>query len=259
MNYRYIILSAADESHKSNLSDAFVDKFGYNTWFICNYLSLQIRKLRIPTDSSYNMFCCTITNQYSSVKECCVNCLEVKLHVEEEELSNYLNMKDETMRFEYYLSLLERAYRLAASTGRNIPMDVFMRLHQEFRENGYRNERLFKKKQLREQGIKIELHHVLTSYSYNLMLSVYNLQNNLISKGSIYETYPDDIFFNKTVRHLEFEDDKMIVTDFLDHPQFVCSLEDMKKGIIQSECVNEHTRNYIPNADNQVDFDKLKW
>lgn len=258
MNYRYIILNAENEYY-SSLNDAFFDKFRYNTWFICNFLSLQIRKQRIPADGPYNMFCCLITNEESSVNECCVSCLEVKLHVDEDELSNYMNMKDETERFEYYLSLLERAYRLAASTGRNIPIDVFMRLHQEIRENGYRNERLFKKKQLREQGIKIELHHVLTSYSYNLVLSIYDMHNQLISKGSIYETYPDDIFFNKTVRHLEFEDDKMIVTDFLDHPQFVCSLEDMKKGIIQSECVNENTRKYIPNADNQADFDKLKW
>lgn len=259
MNYRYVILSAEREYNHSGLNSAFVNRFRYNTWFICNYLSLQIRKLHIPSNGPYNMFGCRITKENSSVKEVCVDCLEVKLHVDEDELSNYMNMKDEAVRFEYYLSLLERAYRLATSTGRNIPMDVFLKLHQDFREGGYRNERLFKKKQLRDYGIKIELHHVLTSYSYNLILSIYDMHNQLISKGSIYETYPDDIFFNKTVRHLEFEDGKMIVTDFLDHPQFVCSLEDMAKGIIKSECVDDHTRKYIPNADNQVDFDKLKW
>ncbi len=250
----------------SGLDYDFIDKFSYNTWFICNYLSLQIRKLHVPTDGEYNTFFCEITKRECSVKEepvaCLVApnpCLNVHFHLEETELAKYLEMSDETERFEFYLSLLERAYRLSVAQGRDIPIDILLKLHQEFRENGYRNERLFKKKQLRDYGIKIELHHVLTSYSYNLILSIYDLHKQLINKGSIYETYPYDIFFNKTVRHLVFEDGKMIVTDFLDHPQFVCNLEDMSKGIIHSVCMDEHTRKYIPNANNQSDFDRLKW
>ena len=122
-----------------------------------------------------------------------------------------------------------------------------------------KKKQLFKKKQFKDYGIKIELNHVLSSYSYNLVLSVRDLHNNLIGKGSIYETYPDDIFFNKNVRHLVVEDGKMIVTDFLDHPQFVCSLDDMSKGVIKSVCVNKNTQEYIPNENNQADFEKLKW
>ena len=257
MNYRYIILNARSGAG-SGFGKEFDNRFDYNTWFISNYLSLQIRKLHIPSDGPYNMFFCQITRKQSLIKECSVSCLHVSLHVEDEEIRDYLNLSDETARFEFYLSLLERAYRLA-STVRHIPLDIFLKLHQEFRANGYRNERLFKKKQFKDYGIKIELNHVLSSYSYNLVLSVRDLHNNLIGKGSIYETYPDDIFFNKNVRHLVVEDGKMIVTDFLDHPQFVCSLDDMSKGVIKSVCVNKNTQEYIPNENNQADFGKLKW
>jgi hypothetical protein len=100
---------------------------------------------------------------------------------------------------------------------------------------------------------------VLTSYSYNLVLSVYNLNGELIGKDSIYETFPDDILFNKDVRHLVIDDNKLIVTDFLDHPQFVCDLNDLSKGIVKSVCVDENTKKYIPNENNKDEFERLKW
>lgn len=258
MNYRYIILNARSGAG-SGFGKEFDNRFDYNTWFISNYFSMQIRKLHIPSDGPYNMLFCQITREQSSIKECSVSCLHINLHVEDDEIHKYLNMTKETDRFEYYLSLLERGYRLAIERGRDIPIEVLLKLHQEFRDNAYRNERLFKKKRLMDYGIKIELNHVLTSYSYNLVLAIHDLHDNLIGKGSIYETYPDDIFFNKNVRHLVFEDGKMIVTDFLDHPQFVCKLEDMSKGIIHSVCVNERTQMYIPNENNLAKFEELKW
>lgn len=258
MNYRYIILYAGSSGFGSGYGDEFDDKFNYNTWFISNYLSLKIRKMHIPSDGPYNMFYCNITKDKDSVRVLSPSSLNVKIHLDEVEKEKYLLLSSEVERYEFYLSLLERGYRLA-STVRTIPIDIFHKLHQEFREGGYKNERLFKKKQLREYGIKLELNHVLTSYSYNLVLSVYNLKGYLIGKNSIYETYPDDIFFNKSVRHLEIEDNKLIVTDFLNHPQFICMLDDLSKGIVKSVCVDENTKKYIPNEDNKEMFERLKW
>lgn len=258
MNYRYIILYAGSSGFGSGFGDRFDDKFNYNTWFISNYLSLRIRKLHIPSDGPYNMFYCNISKEKDSVRIQSVNALNVKIHVEESEIDRYLNLPTEVERYEFYLSLLERGYQLA-STVRSIPIDIFHKLHQEFRGGGYKNERLFKKKQLRDYGIKIELNHVLTSYSYNLFLSVYNLKGELMGRDSIYETFPDDVFFNKNVRHLVIDDNKLIVTDFLDHPQFVCDVNDLSKGIIKSVCVNEHTKKYIPNDNNKEKFKKLRW
>lgn len=258
MNYRYIILWAGNSGFGSGFGDEFDRKFTYNTWFISNYLSLRVRKLHIPTDGPYNMLFCNITKKENHVREKAVSSLSVNIHVEDEEIEKYLNMSNEVDRFQYYLSLLERGYKLA-SVSHDIPIDSFLNLHQELRNNNYKNERLFKKKQLRDYGIKIELVHELTSYSYNLVLSVYDLQGNLIGKNSIYETLPDDIYFNKNVRHLIIDKNNLVVTDFLNKPQLVCSLNDLGNGIIKSECVNDNTRKYIYNEQNAEKFERLKW
>ena len=65
MNYRYIILNARSGAG-SGFGKEFDNRFDYNTWFISNYLSLQIRKLHIPSDGPYNMFFCQITREQSS-------------------------------------------------------------------------------------------------------------------------------------------------------------------------------------------------
>ena len=58
---------------------------------------------------------------------------------------------------------------------------------------------------------------------------------------------------------MEIKDGYLIVTDFLDHPQFVCSLDDLSKGIVKSVCVDENTRKYIYNEENAEAFERLKW
>lgn len=258
MNYRYIILYAGSSGFGSGFGDEFDSKFNYNTWFISNYLSLRIRKLKIPTDGLYNMFYCNITKEEDSVKVMSTSSLNVKIHVDKAEIDRYLNLSLEQERFEYYLSILERGYKLASMV-RNIPIDTFLRLHQDFRENGYKNERLFRKILLKNMDIKIELYHILTSYSYNLVLSLYDLQGHIIEKKSIYETFPDDIHFNKNVRHLVIDNENLIITDFLDKPQFVCSLKDLSMGIVKSKCVDKDTIKYIYNEQNAEKFEQLKW
>ncbi|UKK50981.1 hypothetical protein L6472_13370 [Prevotella sp. E13-17] len=258
MNYRYIILWAGNSGFGSGFGDEFDNKFNYNTWFVSNYLSLRIRKLHLPTDGPYNMLFCNITKDESLVKEKSVSSLSVNIHVSNEEIEKYLNMSTEVERFEYYLSLLERGYKLA-SISHDIPIESFLNLHQELRNNNYKNERLFKKKTLKGYGVKVVLEHVLTSYDYRLRMSLFDGKNHFINEGYIYQTYPDDVFFNKNVRHLVIEDGKLIITDFLDHPQFVCELSDLSKGIINSVCVDANTRKYMPNDENREKFERLKW
>lgn len=238
--------------------DIFFISFFDNANFISNFISKQIRSYHIKTDGTYNAIAINITTNNCSCKIVSVKTLDVKLQFTMEEKSHYLRIKNEKERFEFYLSLLEAGYRLA-ETLKPIPRDILLSIHDEFRKNGYKNESLFKKKRLGEYGIKIELTHVLTSYSYNLVLSVYDLDGKLKGKNSIYETLPDEILFNKNVRHLVIDDKKLIVTDFLDHPQFVCDLNDLSKGIVKSVCVDENTKKYIPNENNKDEFERLKW
>ena len=238
MNYRYIYL--IKKWPYSGFGEDFDSKFRYNTWTLCNFLSRHVRKLHLPTDGDYNLLSCAITKEKDHVRVCSVNCLDVSLHVSDSEIQRYLAMRSEQERFEFYFSLLERGYRLAALS-HSVPIDDFLRLHQQFRDLGYRNEWLFKKVMLREYGIKVILEHVLTQYEYNLRLTVTTLKGEYVNSGSIYTTYPDDIFFNKNVRKVVVTESKLLVVDFLDHPQFECLLDDLAQGIIRSKCLDEKT------------------
>ena len=259
MNLRRIILQASCSGYGSGYGDEFDDKFNYNTWFVSNFLSRQIRKMKIPTDGPYNTLFCYITKNINSCKLIeHLNNLEIGIHFSETAYNRYMGMKAEHERFRFYLSLLEKGYQIA-SAYHYIPFNEIRKLHQALEDSGYKNEWLFKKKRIKEYGITITLEHVLTTYDYRLMLKVSDLKNNLLGEGPIYVTYPDDIFFNKNVRHLVVEQGRLIVTDFLDIPQFVCDLRELQKGIVKSKCVYEHTRKYIPNDDNRWEFERLKW
>lgn len=254
MELRNILLQAEYGIYDDNFFITFHD----NVNFISNYLSKRIRSCHIKTDGSYNLLCISLTTSESSSRIESINALSVNLHFSLDDKKRYLQLKDEKERFELYLSLFEKGYRIAEKH-KPIPTELLLSLHSEFRKNDYKNERLFKKKQIKEHGIKVELIHSMTSYDYQLMLFVYNLKNNLIGQGCIYKTLPDEILFDKNVRNLLIDDGKLIVSDFLNHPQFVCSLDDLSRGIVKSVCVNENTKKYIPNEQNAEKFERLKW
>ena len=222
-------------------------------------MSRNVRKLHLQADGEYNLLSTSIIrgeNFWEMFTPC--KYLKAVVHVSDEEIQSYLSMRAERDRFEFYFSLLERCYRFAAQS-HDIPVDELLKLYQQFRDGGYKNEWLFKKKMIRDYGIKVLLEHVLTQYTYHLRLTVTDLKGNYINSGYIYTTYPDDIFFNKNVRHLLVTDKTLMITDFIDKPLFECQLSDLAAGVIQSVCLDEHTKKYIPNEENKDEFAKLRW
>lgn len=254
MLLRYIILRADYESYDEDFFNIFMD----NVRFVSNYLSNTIRKYKVETDGTFNMISVSITKAPDSCALIPEKILAVKVHLSKESIDDYLNMKDEKKRFEFYLSILERGYAMASSY-KSVPYNLLLNLHQEFRKGGYKNEKLFKTKQLKEYGISLKLFHCLSSYDYKLKLFVFNLQKKIIGEGIIYQTFPDEILFDKNVRHLIIDNEKLVISDFLKKPQFVCSLKDLSKGIVKSTCVDKNTMKYIYNEQNSEKFERLKW
>ena len=89
MNYRYIYL--LHEYPFSGFGKDFDDKFRYNTWILCNYLSRHVRKLHLPTDGEYNLLSCCITKEKDRVRIIPEKCLCVSLHVSEEEIKKVVH------------------------------------------------------------------------------------------------------------------------------------------------------------------------
>ena len=205
------------------------------------------------------MLFCSITKGGDGCKvEKSVKSLTVNLHLSEVDFIRYSEMFDEHQRFEFYLSLLERAYAIA-DTAKAIPVNELLDLHQRFREENYTCSIFFKKKTINKYSIKICLNHVCTSYDYRLVLSVYNKKNNLLGEDYIFQTYPDSIFIHYNVRHLVITDSSLLITDFIDKPQIECKLTDLASGVISPIYLDDNTEKYIYSEKTKAKFDALRW
>ena len=136
-------------------------------------------------------------------------------------------------RYEWYLSLLERGYRLAADTAdTGIPFDTLKGIHDSFRNEGYKNEWLFKKIIVKEYGLTIYLKCYFTTFDFRLTLEAYNInQTILITTGVILRTLPDEVCFDKDFRKVEVRNNLLIIKDFLDLDTFVIRLDLLADGI----------------------------
>lgn len=254
MKLRYISLRADYGVYDNTFFHVFMD----NVRFVSNYLSRKIRGFHIETDGTYDMISVSISNSQDSCYLDSGNVLAIKVHFDEKLKDKYLKMKEEVLRFEFYLSILEKGY-VIASKFKDIPLKILLDLHQEFRNGNYLNEKLFKAKRIKNFGIYVELYHSLSSYNYELKINVYNSKKELIGKGVIFQTFPDETIYDKKIRNLITDEKNLIITDFLGTSQFVCSLKDLSEGNVKFECVDEKTKKYIPNEKNMEQFERLKW
>lgn len=248
MKLRYIRLIAEDLNNDIDSKD-FLPYFDFNCCFVSNYLSKAIRKLHIETEDSYKMILVDLSFKRSSCKVSRItNVLYIHLPVLREEMEHYKRMKNLEERYEFYLSLLERGYKFA-STVKKIPMESLLMLHQQFRENCYKNEWLFKKKQVRDLGLYLFLKCYFTTFDFHLELEAYDLkQKELFCKGVILRTYPDEIGFRKIFEQIVIEDKQLIILDFLSHPSFKIDLIKIRNGefnVNQIEWKIEHDDNYF--------------
>lgn len=233
MNIRYINLDSYNA--QSLLIDVY--KFDFNARFLCNYLSKEIRKLNIKGDDTYRMICVRLSDSFSKIDlvygSCRKDVLLILLHISEKEQLLYNKMMNLTERYEFYLSLLERGYILAAKY-RNVPLDALLNLHEKFRKNNYKNEWVWKKKVIKNYGINIVFKCFFTTFDFKLELEVFDRQLKvLLVKGTVMQTGPDELFYDKEFRKLDIQDDRLVIKDFLDRSNFEFNLGELANGIFK--------------------------
>lgn len=221
MNLRYIALHM---NHDSGYKDPFRDNFNLHSRFISNYLSVQIRKLKLTTDGTFNMIAVSPTLE---IKHICrvvgEKALDISVNFDRNE---YIKMT-EIEKYEYYLELLQEGYRIS-SQYKNVPIEQLIRLHQVFRDNNYRNEWLHKKKKFKEHGIEIELNCYFTSLDFQLKMNVYDLNSKTeLVSGTVIRTLPDEVCFMNLFKDLIIINNELIITEFQDRPKFKFLLSDI--------------------------------
>jgi hypothetical protein len=231
MKIRYISLHIKYPFYSGFSDEDFNDEFNWNARFICNYLSKAVRKLNLETDGTYKMISVNPHANQSCSKTDVEYVLSNNIYVSSKDMERYKQMENLTERYEFYLSLLERGYMQAATFKEGVPVESLLSLHQQFRDGGYKNEWLFKKKPIRDFGIYIYLKCYFTSFDFRLELEVYSLKTKeLVTKGIVIQTPPDELCFDYKFKQITLEDDKLVILDSLGHPRYEMDLHKLANG-----------------------------
>lgn len=217
-----------------------LNTFQFNCYFVCHYLSLAIRKQRYPTDGTYNSIGVYLSfsdqeMNFDPVGWKCLHDLHCSIMVSIDEFDKYLNEKDPVNRYEFYLSCLERGYAYI-NKHKEIPIDLLLGLHEEFRKNGYKNERLFKQLCVRPFGMKVIMTKVLTTSEFNLRIQAFAIKTGaLLCEGSVFRTMPDDIYYADLAQKAEIKDDKLVILGFFSKPFLKIDLQKLANGVLAVE------------------------
>ena len=178
--YLYYIAFRIEPGYFSH-DDPLAYSFLFNTRFICNYLSKKVRKHKIQLQNPFSMLCVSLDNREYLKESQTFHVIDSHLEVQCEEITKYRGMTSLIDRYEWYLSLLERGYRLAADTAdTGIPFDTLKGIHDSFRNEGYKNEWLFKKIIVKEYGLTIYLKCYFTTFDFRLTLEAYNINQTIL-------------------------------------------------------------------------------
>ena len=241
MKIRYITLHFEHPLYSGFPDEGFNDKFNWNARFVSNYLSKAVRKLNLETDGTYKMISVNPNANRSYSKMCYVDyVLASDIYITSEEKERYKQMKSLTERYEFYLSLLERGYMQAATFKEGVPVESLLSLHQQFRDGGYKNEWLFKRKPVRDFGIYIYLKCYFTSFDFRLELEVYGLKTKeFVTKGVVIQTPPDEVCYDYKFKEIALKNDKLVILDFLGHPRYEMDLHELSVGNFNVKYLND--------------------
>lgn len=262
MKLRYIGMQVKAFKNETEFYSDFSYKFDFNVRFIDNYLSKAVRKLKIET-SNIKMIGITLHPKEEGCKMIAENVLEVCLHYTKADMQQLLQLSDLNARFEYYLHLHEKAYMLAVKAGYSeINIVKLMHIHYLFRANNYKNEWIWKKKAIKEFNIYIIFRCYFTTFDFKLVLEVYNKKkDNLIIKGTVLKTLPDEICFSYKFKNIEIKDGIIIIYGFLDNPMFHINIKDLIIGHFNCKYVYEEEKiaDFSYAQTYEKDLNRIKW
>lgn len=240
MNLRYINLWI-DPS--SGYDDDYRYEFKLHTRFINHFLSIRIRKEKFETDGSFNMISVAPIPDYKcEIGIVPLDALRVTVPFDK---SKYEKIKN-TEKHEYYLELLERGFE-DASKIKSIPYSTLMKLLDEFKHHGYKNEWLHKRKKFKEYDLEIVLECKFTSFDFQLIIFVSKISSKeLLITETIIRTLPDEIYFDKMFKDILIHNGEIVVTDASDSPRVKISLKEVYlKRIEYQICGDKDVKNLL--------------
>lgn len=257
MKLSFVYLNADDEFRK--IDYLFYKRCYYGLWFISYYLSSGISKLKVETDH-YNR----LSIELHPSKEGCeemfsTNVLVAYVRFREDELKHFNSLTEMSQRYEFFLSLYERGFRMAISCGyTEIPIVALHEAQQRFREDGYKNEWIWKKKLLREDDMYLffKVHFTFSYISMELIVmdkkkTRVRCQKEILRTITFYDSFWG--YFRK----LEIGEDDIIINDFINKPFLTIDRKELRKNNI---IVTYHDDFFIKGQkSNKELIDEMTW
>lgn len=233
MQLSQVNLSAGERTSFGEDGQKLVD----NSEFILTYITKEIRKIHFITDGSFQFISIEPTfgeeKIYFDLHPYKVFCAQVP--ITHSEWENYLLSTPDHLisRFEFYLSLLERGYKII-SKHKDIPEKELLAIHDRFRALGYKYEGTFKKIRLKKEGLIVCLKWYFTTFDFRLYAEVYDWkQTTMLMRELLLRTFPASLCFHHMFRSTEVTEELIIIKKSLGEIFLTIEREPLTRGIIR--------------------------
>jgi hypothetical protein len=231
MNLRYIALRL----NKEQFSDDDRYDFKCHTRFISNFFSKSIRKIKFNTDGTFDMICIDVCTKVGKSKIIPLNALSVDIAFNQNRYKKIRGGNDSS----YYLELLEEGFRKASEL-KAIPLNDLLHLIVEFRNNGCKNEWLYKKKKFKEDDIEAILTCEFTTNYFQVVAIINQISTKKeLIKGIVLRTEPDEVLYEKMFKDILIVKNKIVIVDASDSPRIVIKKDKAMDGILEFEIIGD--------------------
>jgi hypothetical protein len=170
--------------------------FQLHTRFISHYFSKKLRKIRFKTDGSFNMV--SISLHEDKIKKPSIipiDALAVQIPFDRE---RYLRIRG-TSDISYYIELLELGFK-KASEFKQLPVDDFSQILDDFIKSNCKNEWLELKKKFKTDDLEIILKSDFTTNHFQVIATVNRISTKKeLVKGVIITTEPYEVIFDSLI------------------------------------------------------------
>lgn len=215
----------------SYLFDPF--NFEYNARFITNYITRNIKTSEFAGESEFEKLTIRLypegfeaNSSYSRFSKTLYSCITAS----DEEQLRYKSITDPEDRYEYILSVLEKGYN-NADPEYHVPIQQLLDIHNKFRENGYKNEWIWKQIKVKEYSLCIDIICRFTAFDFTLNIEVYDIKHSKpVTGGCVFRMGPKESYFEYLFKKVSVKDSYLYVYDLWGMPKFSFDLQLLSEG-----------------------------
>ncbi|WP_321438180.1 hypothetical protein [uncultured Bacteroides sp.] len=205
-------------------------EFQQHTNFIDDYFSKAIRKHKYRTDGTYNMISVSATEfELKSTKlQGFGDVIGVNLPFDRNRYEKIKGTED----CSYYLELLEEGFK-KASEFKEIPLETLLNIIEEFKQGGYKNEWVHKKKRFKEDDLEVVLICQFTTNYFQLVATINQISTKKeVVSGVLIRTEVGVSIHEGMYKDVLVKDDEILITDKSDSPRIRINKAKIFDGVL---------------------------